>query len=462
MIGNPIRLFLELNKLLEPLYGVVSNSIYTDPDVRFRFDMLSDFFLTRFREIDVNELDYKLLGEINEAFDNESDSNFLCLSLFRGVTEYLTRYKKGILKMLEPMKIGRFIVTPKPPNPIYDALPNPAREYYGTGIHDFTDIFNYISVVEETKFKVNLVRNERLKSTCRCLKRRVKDGFKIAVTPFMRDMIFDFGSLRGNWPVNDKTPYWFRRIENIGEAKKQLVKKILEPCLEKEVDILVLPELSIDEELLAFFKEWLRSNNRERVSSGNPGLLMVVAGSFHFGNKTDGRFNSSTILDHAGDMLWTQNKLKRFSFDERDLQKNPGLQALLKTSLAGGYENIDETDTIYCADTPVGRISVCICLDFFHKKHIEGFRKTGINVFLVPAMTPQNIRFLEIAGTAAEDNLAASFFSNSGYAAKKEKSGIHAEGASFYFLPRTREKGTLATGKNKGLLIFDFGELIKS
>ena len=461
-MGNPIRLFLELYKLLEPIYGVVSNSIYTEPDVRIRFDRLSDFFLTRFREIDVNELNYKLLGEINEAFENENDGNFLCLSLFKGVTEYLPRYKRGTLKLLEPMKVGGFIVTPRPPNPIYDALPNPAREYYGTGIHDFTDIFSYISVVEETKFKINLVRNERLKSTCRCLKRRVKGGLKIAVTPFMQDIVFDFDSLRDDWPVNDKTPYWFRRVENIVKAKKQLVEKILEPCLNKEVDILVLPELSIDSDLLFFLKEWLKLNNRERVSSGKSGLLMVVAGSFHFGGKTDGRYNTSTILDHTGNVLWTQNKLKRFSFNKKDLRKNPGLRMLLRTSEAGGYENIDETDTVYCADTPVGRISVCICLDFFHKNHIEGFRKAGINVFLVPAMTPQNIRFLEIAGTAAEDNLAASFFSNSGYAAKKEKSGIHAEGASFYFLPRTREKGTLATGKNKQLLIFDFGELIKS
>jgi predicted amidohydrolase len=166
-------------------------------------------------------------------------------------------------------------------------------------------------------------------------------------------------------------------------------------------------------------------------------------------------------LDNEVDILRTQKKIKRFSFNQSDLQKQPKLQHLLKTSSAGGYECIEETDTIICADTPIGRIYVCICIDFFHQEHFEAYRQAAINVFLVPAMSPYNTRFLQNAVIFARDNLASSFVSNSGYAAKKETSGIHKEGASFYFLPRKRETGTFATKENSDLLIFDSKELIK-
>jgi hypothetical protein len=77
-------------------------------------------------------------------------------------------------------------------------------------------------------------------------------------------------------------------------------------------------------------------------------------------------------------------------------------------------------------------------------------------------MSPQNTRFLQNAVIFARDNLASSFVSNSGYTAKKENSGIHKEGASFYYLPRKRESGIFATNENQELLIFDIDELIKS
>ncbi|MCU0287550.1 MAG: hypothetical protein MUF15_14290, partial [Acidobacteria bacterium] len=323
----------------------------------------------------------------------------------------------------------------------------------------------YVSVIKDVNLDITIVKNERLNRTCSYLKSRVKNGFKIAVTPLMPQIAFDFDSQLDKWPPVDKTPYWFNKIINIEEAKIWLVEKILQPCIQKEVDILVLPELSIDKSLLDFLKSWLKiNNNNEKLSSGNPRLLLIVAGSFHFKDDKQKRFNVATVLNHAGDILWIQNKLKRFSFDQDDIQKNPELQTLLKTSSAGGYESIYETNAICIADTPIGRISVCICIDFFHKDHLEAYLQSEVNMFLVPAMSPQNIRFLQNAGIFARDNLASSFVSNNGYVAKKEKTGsvIHEHGASFYFLPRKGESGITAIGQNSDLLIFDLKKLMKS
>lgn len=460
-IGDPILFFMKLYRLLEAQYRIISNSIDTERSARIRFYELSDFFLESFQKIYKNEFDERTLEEIKKVVNDDTNNNLICLSLFKGLTDYLTVYRIETLKLLEPVESDGFIVTAKPPNPIYDTLPNPVREHCGTSIHDITEIFKYISVIKETGLKINLVKNERIKNTCMYLRPRVKQGFKIAVTPFMECITFDFGSLRDDWPANDKTPYWFRKMKNVKEAKKQLIEKILKPCVEKGVDILVLPELSIDEELLIFLKKWLKLNNGGRISSGKPGLLMVVGGSFHVECETGERFNTSTILNHSGDILWTQDKIMRFSFDKSDIQKKPELPTLLNTSPSGGSEHISQTNTICCVDTPVGRISVCICIDFFHEDLFEAYRQTKANIFLVPAMTPQVDKFLQASKEFARKNLAASFISNSGFAAKKEKSGIHRNGASFYFLPRNGENGVLAIEENKDLLIFNLRELIK-
>lgn len=466
LLANPIQLFVQLYKLLEPQFGVISNSIYTRSAARKRFLRLSDFFLKCFQAAYGAGSNAQFLNKIEQQLRKKNDNNILCLSLFKGVGEYLVKDKNGELKKIKPYEVSGYIITSRPPNPIYDTLPKEVelREHIGTGLHDFEDIFKYISVIKQTNLKINLLKDERLKKTRRYMKDRLRKGFKIAITPFMKNLIIEFDSLKNNWSKTGETPYWFKKIKNIEEAKQYLVDTILMPCLRNEVDILVLPELSIDESLLIFLKDWLRLHNRQRVSSGKSGLLLIAAGSFHFKDEKgpNKHFNVSTVLNHCGEILWTQNKLKRFSIDESDIQKQPELQTLLKTSSAGGYECIEETDRICCVDTPIGRISVCICIDFFHPDHLEAYRHTGTNVFLVPAMSPQNTRFLQNAVIYARDNLASSFVSNSGYAAKKENPGIHKEGASFYFLPKKRETGIFAVDENCELLIFDIGELTKS
>lgn len=463
LLTNPFHLFAELFKFLEPQFGIISNPIYTDYETKSRFDELSEFFFTSFKNIYGAEYNTRYLDGMKRKIKKENDNGLLCLSLFKGLADYMIIYMKKKLKDLEPKKFAGLIITPKPPNPIYDALKNPVRQHIGTGFHDLTDIFDYISVLKETNLKTNLVKSYSLNLTCKYMKRRLRNGLKIAVTPFMKNLAVEFGSLEDKWPPTGKTPYWCKRIENSKEARQWLIDKILIPCLENEVDILVLPELSIDEPLLIFLRAWLRLHNRERVSAGKPGLLMVAAGSFHFKDKNNNnRFNLATVLNHAGETLWTQNKIKRFSFDKNDIQKQPELQKLLKTSSVGGYECIEDTDTICCADTPIGRITICICIDFFHPDHFEAYRQSNIDVFLVPAMSPQNTRFLQNAEILSRDKLASSFVSNSGYAAKKDNSGIHKEGASFYFLPRKRERGTFAINENSNLLIFDIKKLIKS
>jgi predicted amidohydrolase len=463
LLEKPLHLVAYLYRLLEPQFRTLVNPVFTQPLKKEKFNALCDFLFTNllamYRE---NPDEYTTaLSEIIKTIWNERDLNLLCLSLFKAAADALAISRKGTLKTMEIKKIDGLIIAPKPANPIHEMLLNPIRKNYGTGFQDMTGIFDYITVIKKTNLEIKFIKNKILNRTCSYLKRKIKDGFRIAITPLMEDLVFELDSHLDKWPANEKTPYWFTKIQNAEDARKWLIEKVLNPCLQKKVDILILPELSIDKDLLDFLKNWLKQNNRERVSAGKQGLLLVIAGSFHFENQNHERFNSSTVLNHAGDILWTQNKIKRFSFDKTDIQKKPQLQTLLKTSPNGGYEGIYETDTICCADTPLGRISVCICIDFIHADHIDAFLQTQTNIFFVPAMSPHNTRFQETAKVFARDNLAAAFVANAAYAAQKTNSTIHQNGTSFYTLPNKKRTDVHAANDNKDLVIFDSKKLTK-
>jgi predicted amidohydrolase len=415
-----------------------------------------------------NIIKRKIIDETIEKIDEEDDTNLLCLSLFEAAAHYLVEYKIGTLKRLRPQHIDGFIITARPPNLIHESVKKAIRreEDYGKNLQGFAkEIFKYISVIKEADLErhgidLNFIRNGKIQQTCRHLQNRCQEKVKVAVTPFLDCLEFRFGSHIDNWPEPSQTPFWFEKISNPGEAKKWLRNKVLIPCRENNVDILVLPELTVDKVLLEYLKKWLKENNREPAADGYAGLLMTVAGSFHFKKKNGERFNTSTVLNHAGEVLWCQDKLEMFSLDDHDIKKKPQIPQLLKISPNGGYERITCSHTVSIVDTPLGRLVVSICIDFFH--HVEAYRSTGANVFLVPAMTYQTIRLVKAAEFLAERNLAASFLANSAWAAKKDKNEIHENGLSFYILPEVTRKSTLAEKKNGELLIYEFKKLTNS
>lgn len=233
------------------------------------------------------------------------------------------------------------------------------------------------------------------------------------------------------------------------------LSKTLEAAIRENVDVLVLPELTIDKALLEFLQNWLLEKNMSIINKGANGLLMVVAGSFHR-EESDGKiYNVSTVFNYKGDILTTQKKIQRYSFDSADVKKNASLKTLLKTSDYGGYECIEAFDAIHCIDTPIGRIAVCICIDYFHENHTEALKQSGVTVFLVPAMSHQNNRFVHIAKTLGGTNRASSFIANSSYLAKKDGDLVHKDGASFFYLPDTKKSYTYAGQNDIELLCYD-------
>ena len=84
LLTKPLHLFAELYKLLDPQFGVLSNSLYTDEHARERFGDLSDFFLQRFGKVYASKSNRRLLEGVKQVLINSDDNNVLCLSLFKG------------------------------------------------------------------------------------------------------------------------------------------------------------------------------------------------------------------------------------------------------------------------------------------------------------------------------------------------------------------------------------------
>ena len=459
LLNTPWKLFGELYQFVKDDFIRISNEIGIKTEARNHYEKLSIRIFNCFMKIygPGNDQGKDLLVSIIEKYTaTDDDYNLLCISMLRALAKYMGKARLGEIKQMGSIKTGKLTITPRPANPIYESLSKPIRkpERIGVNIHNLADFFQEISVIEEMKPKIVLrIPDPILKRSCRYIKRRIQKGLKIGVSPFHAGLEFMTASLIDEWPDKEPTPFWFEEVKNIDVAKDRLLC-LLDQCVRQGVNILVLPELTIDPTLLEALREWLYTNNRERVSSGQNGLVMVVAGSFHVREDNDDVCNVSTVLNHGGQVLWRQKKQQPFSLDQKDVQKTPEIKRLLKISNAGGYERIKSADHIYCVDTPLGRICVCICLDFIHPDNLNAFRHSGINVFLVPAMSHGNVRFQQTAWTFGGTNSASSFVAL-GSSLQRGKDDANQENVSFHYLPDKNQNYNYAMREHIDLLTFE-------
>ena len=458
LLSHPLELFRCLYQYINKDFNRISNDFLTKLEMRKQHDELSVCFFKCF---------YKMYpagtpnadaakNELLKKVDSFKNTDLLIFSLFIGLSRFIEKKMIGEIKARGVFKVGSLTITPKPENPIYECLARKIRkpEDVGVSMGEFTDLFQKITIFEELKPQIRLQKPDRdLNETNDYLRKRIPMGFKIAVSPFFTELGFETGSLLSDWPKDQRTPYWFKKVINFDSAEKTLFS-LLERCLDEGINILVLPELTIDKSLLDSLKNWLLENNREKVSSGKGGLIMVVAGSFHFHNKGD-ICNVTTVLNHRGSVLWTQDKHQVFSVTTEDIHKRPEIKGLLKISNAGGYENIKPADRFLAVDTPIGRICVCICLDFFHPDNLEAFRHSGINIFFVPAMSPSNKQFMDTSKTLGRNNLASSFIALTSFLPQKIDD-IDEKTASFRYVPTSKKTYEYAVEANRELLFFKF------
>ena len=256
LLGKPIVYFAKLYGLIRPIFDVISNSIYTNPKARSLFDDLKVQF---FRHIQnaastiPNSKDVEKLQAIIDKYKIHKHYHVCCLALYSALGRYIVHAYGEELRHTS-IKVGDITISPKPPNPIHKNAARPLSPNYGTEIQDIVEIFDHISIIEKTSPEVLLCQDDALESTNVCLRERIRQGLRIAVTPFMAELEVEIESHLDSWPAHEATPFWFKRVVN-GDAAKARLTGLLELCIDQRVAVLVLPELTIDPDLLNHLRE---------------------------------------------------------------------------------------------------------------------------------------------------------------------------------------------------------------
>lgn len=243
------------------------------------------------------------------------------------------------------------------------------------------------------------------------LERRMPD-LRLALAAPFASLGYTFTSRPDHPREGWGTPYRFEGLStgSRGPARDETAA-ILARCRKDRVDILIFPELTLDPEALTHLAKLLRTENRAQ----HPAL--VVAGSFHVPAETPGRWaNRCIVLDGTGEVLWSHDKLVRFSIPEAEAAHLPGgFLSMIGIDRCGGLEDIQIGEVLEVRDGPLGRMVALICLDYCGEPVRELVANLRVGVFLVPAMSTSMVDFENRAREWGSRLGASTFVANSAW-----------------------------------------------
>ncbi len=191
-------------------------------------------------------------------------------------------------------------------------------------------------------------------------------------------------------------PFWCNGA-NDEDGLSQRLENVLNEAHKLKVDILLFPELVMTEVLERQISEWLAE-----VNAFSPAIRLVVAGSrhIHHQEKKNNYSNRCTVFNFAGDVEWKQGKRQPFKLTEDEAEK-------VLTIRQAAFEPTEWSNEFQIRHTVLGSIASPICLDYFND---PVWAKLPIDIFLVPAMSPNLVRFSDKARQAGVSRRRASTF----------------------------------------------------
>ena len=228
-------------------------------------------------------------------------------------------------------------------------------------------------------------------------------------SPF-QGLRYRFASRPGARTPKWGTPYRFTALcDEDREPARAALARILARCRDEGVDLLCLPELTLDAGLLTDLRALLAAHRLGK----HPAL--VIAGSLHEGEPPD-CMNRARVLDWAGRDLWCHEKCSRFSLTPRETAHlDPALRTAIGLDEDGGAEDIRLGQTLTLRDGPLGRMGLVICLDHLDTRLRALFELSGVDSLFVPAMSPATADFERTVEDLARDAHTASFVVNSAW-----------------------------------------------
>ncbi len=225
-----------------------------------------------------------------------------------------------------------------------------------------------------------------------------RKAIKIGLSPFAGcdDMLwqYDVNDMRGDGEV----PFWCAGAKNEATLSQRLTD-VLNIAYQQKIDILLFPELIMTETLENQIATWLRDNN-----GFEPVIRLVVAGSRHVHQQEQNNSyrNCCTVFNQIGDIEWQQEKRQPFRLAAKEAKS-------LLNIKQESFEPTCLSNTMSIRHTLLGNVATPICLDFIQD---EFWAKLPINLFLVPAMSPNLKRFEDACKNAGARWQASAFVCN--------------------------------------------------
>jgi predicted amidohydrolase len=177
--------------------------------------------------------------------------------------------------------------------------------------------------------------------------------------------------------------------------------ELLTQARDHEIDILVLPELTIDTQALTRLQQGLGKETFPQA---------VVAGSFHVVHGDTLR-NRAPVLGQDGRELWSHDKRGHFKVTGRQIRalgraSESGEPGLFCDTLPADHganeeclEGIGHGDTLQVFDAPIGRVAVLICADALDPpaKYRGLVEEASIDLLLIIGMSAKTADFLRWA-----------------------------------------------------------------
>lgn len=285
---------------------------------------------------------------------------------------------------------------------------------------------------QKVKFPVNGENAHRYFTFMHSLESLQK--LRIALAPYDSGFIPEIVAYERT--AEKKIPFRYSRIKKPSlKVMTQKVEAVLTSARDNEADILIFPELSVDQDAFTKIRGFLAMNNAPDQ------IKLVVAGSFHFERDLGGYENRATMLDWQGNIVWRHHKLQRYMLRSAEIEGSPHKDVLLELFQAGPDDDLEEnihTDyPLSFADTPIGRMATLICLDYLQGRVCESVGRLNCHYLWVPAMTTSASTF----ESHARDIYGAKHQVLSACAASLsccEMIGSECKDLSFLYAPSTR------------------------
>jgi predicted amidohydrolase len=218
------------------------------------------------------------------------------------------------------------------------------------------------------------------------------------------------------------TTFWFEAVnpDALEDLKREL-KEILDQCAEIEAQVLVLPELTMPEELFAEVR-----NHRTR--SRFP--ILTIAGSWHV-SEGGKRINRAPVYAAGSRPIAWFDKMARYTMTPAEVQEFVAhVQVVGEVDeTRDASEEISIGDSILVIDTDVGRLGISICIDAVMADLKATYEGLGLNYLFVPARSRTVGRFTHDLKTFCEHCAAFVCLANTPSAVSRD------EDTSFILLP---------------------------